>query len=84
MSATNERSLKIQFPEHIIEIIDEWANSIECGVGVCLLCGSVIHTEDEFIPGTSTHDCSAGPALEQPEPSFLAVSGDRTTGQTFR
>jgi hypothetical protein len=36
MSATNDRSLTIQFPEDIIEIIDEWASSMERGVGVCL------------------------------------------------
>jgi hypothetical protein len=65
MSAPNDRSLKIQFAR---EIIDEWSSSNERGVGVCLLCGNVIHTEEEFIPGTSTHDCSAGRALEQSEP----------------
>jgi hypothetical protein len=63
MGAAIDRSVKIQFPENIIEIVEEWASSIEPGVGVCLLCGSVIHTEEEFIPGTSTHDCSAGRAL---------------------
>jgi hypothetical protein len=68
MSAPNGRSLKIQFPEDIIEIIAEWASSIERGVGVCLLCGSVILTEEEFISGTSTHDCSAGRSHEQSEP----------------
>jgi hypothetical protein len=68
MSAANDKSIEIQFPENIIEIIDEWASSIEQGVGVCLLCGSVIYSEAEFIPGTSTHDCSAGRSLQQPEP----------------
>jgi hypothetical protein len=68
MSEGNDRLVKIQFPEDIIEIIAEWASSIELGVGVCLLCGSVIHTEEEFIPGTSTHDCSAGRSHEHSEP----------------
>jgi hypothetical protein len=50
MSGPNDRSVKIQFPENIIEIIDEWASSIERGVGVCLLCGNVIHSDADFIP----------------------------------
>jgi hypothetical protein len=69
MCRDNDKSVRIQFPENVIEIIDEWANSIERGVGVCLLCGSVIQTEDAFIPGTSTHDCSAGRSHEQSEPN---------------
>jgi hypothetical protein len=68
MSVVNDKSVEIRFPENIIEIIDEWASSIEKGVGVCLLCGEVIHTEAELIPGTNTHDCPAGRSLEQPEP----------------
>jgi hypothetical protein len=67
MSGPNDRSIQIQFPENIVEIIDEWARSIDHGVGVCLLCGNVIHTEAEFIPGTNTHDCSAGQSLRKPE-----------------
>jgi hypothetical protein len=68
MSAANDKSIEIHFPEDIIEIVEEWASSIDHGVGVCLLCGSVIHTEAEFIPGTSIHNCAAGRSLEQPEP----------------
>jgi hypothetical protein len=68
MGAANDRSVKIQFSENIIEIVEEWESSIEQGVGVCLLCGGVIHTEAGFIPGTSTHDCSAERSHEQSEP----------------
>jgi hypothetical protein len=68
MSGDNDKSVRIQFPKRIIEIVGEWASSLERGVGVCLLCGSVIHTEAEFIPGTNTHGCSAGRSLEQREP----------------
>lgn len=68
MSATNDKSVRIQFPENIMEIVEEWASSIERGVGVCLLCWSVIHTEAEFIPGTTTHDCSVVRSLGQREP----------------
>jgi hypothetical protein len=70
MSSANDRSVKIEFPEDSIEIIDEWASSMERGLGVCLLFGIVIHTEEEFIPGTSTHDCSAGRSLEQSDLTF--------------
>jgi hypothetical protein len=68
MSAAKDKSMEIQFPENIVEIIDEWASSSDHGVGVCLLCGSVIHTEAEFTPGTSIHNCAAGWSLERPEP----------------
>jgi hypothetical protein len=67
MSAPNDKTTEIQFPENIIEIINEWASSIERGVGVCLLCGCVIQTEAEFIPGTNTHNCSAGRSFEHPD-----------------
>jgi hypothetical protein len=66
MSATNDRSVKIQFPEDIIEIIAEWASSIERGGGVCLLCGR----SDPYGGGVYTwytHDYSAGWSHEQPE-----------------
>jgi hypothetical protein len=68
MSGDNDKSVRIQFPERIIEIVEEWASSIDHGVGVCLLCGSVIQTEAELISGTNTHACPAGRALEKPEP----------------
>jgi hypothetical protein len=67
MSGDNDKSVRIEFPEDTIEIVEKWASSMERGVGVCLLCGSVIHTEAEFIPGTSTHDCPVGRSLEQSE-----------------
>jgi hypothetical protein len=40
VSAVKDKSMEIQFPENIIEIIDEWASSIDRGIGVCLLCGA--------------------------------------------
>jgi hypothetical protein len=68
MGAAKDKSIEIRFPENIIEIVKEWASSIDHGVGVCLLCGEVIHAEAEFIPGTNTHDCPAGRSLERSEP----------------
>jgi hypothetical protein len=67
MSEAKDWFLKIQFAK---DIIDEWASSVELGVGVCLLCGSVIHTEEEFISGTNTHDCPAGRSLERLDLTF--------------
>ena len=66
MSVVNDKWVEIRFPENIIEIVEEWANSIDHGVGVCILCRSVIHTKAEFIPGTSIHDCAVGVRLSRP------------------
>jgi hypothetical protein len=68
MGAENDKSVRIRFPENIIEIVEEWASSVDHGVGVCLLCGNVIHTGAELIPGTSIHNCPAGRSLKKPEP----------------
>lgn len=64
----NDKLIEIQFPQNILVIIDEWASLAENGVGVCLLCGSVIHVAAESIPSTSTHNCAAGRLLDQAEP----------------
>jgi hypothetical protein len=68
MSAVKDKSARIQFPGDIIEIVEEWTNSMERGVGVCLLCGSVIHTEADFIADSSVHNCPAGRSLKKLEP----------------
>ena len=48
----------INCPENLDEMIENWANS-------SLLCNNGIRTEADLIPGTSTHNCEAGRALEK-------------------
>jgi hypothetical protein len=55
----------INCPENLDEMIENWANSRDENVGWCLLCNNGIRTEADLIPGTSTHNCEAGRALEK-------------------
>jgi hypothetical protein len=43
-------------------------------VGWCLLCNGPIQAEADMIPGTSTHDCELGRALEATIKSHKAKS----------
>ena len=48
---------KIEFPDQVEAMIKAWAESEEQTIGVCLLCGQLIRTEDDLLPGTSIHRC---------------------------
>lgn len=52
-------------PENLDEMLENWANSRDENVGWCLLCNSAIRTAEDLLPGTSTHNCEAGRALEE-------------------
>ena len=54
----------IQEPPNLEEMLLNWAESDDRGIGLCLLCGQVIGSEAELIPGTPLHNCSKGHALE--------------------
>jgi hypothetical protein len=41
-----------------------WNDSPEPNIGWCLMCNGPIRTEGNLIPGTSTHNCAEGRALE--------------------
>jgi hypothetical protein len=55
----------IEVPEGFDEMLGHWAQSDQPTVGWCLLCDRAIVSADDLIPGTSTHNCEAGRALEE-------------------
>jgi|SRR5665213_92642 len=55
----------INWPENLEEMMENWAKSREENVGWCLLCNNAIHTAEDLLPGTNTHNCEAGRALEE-------------------
>jgi hypothetical protein len=54
----------VQFPENLDEMFEAMASYSGEKVGWCCLCNSPIHSESDFIPETSTHDCPAGREFE--------------------
>ena len=56
--------MPIEVPEKLDEMFEHWAESDQANVGWRLLCDSAIGSADDLIPGTSTHNCEAGRALE--------------------
>lgn len=60
----HEDWVPLQIPDTFDEMMEGWSASRKDSVGFCLLCGSPIRTESEFISGTNTHNCEAGRAME--------------------
>jgi len=60
----NDDWVPIQFPDNMEEMFEDMTSYAGDKVGWCLLCNSPIHTEAEMIPGTSTHNCERGLAVE--------------------
>ena len=54
----------IQFPDNMEEMFEVMTSHVGDKIGWCLLSNSPIHTVAEMIPGTETHDCEQGRALE--------------------
>jgi hypothetical protein len=54
----------IQVPDNLEEMFEDMTSDASEKVGWCLLCNSAIRTEADLIPGTDTHDCEQGRALE--------------------
>lgn len=51
----------VQFTEGLEEMIASWIETrADDDLGLCLLCGVAIRSEDEFIPGTVIHSCAEG------------------------
>jgi len=63
--AAKEDWVPIELPENLEEMFEHWAESDRPNVGWCLLCDSAIGSADDLIPGTSTHNCEAGRALDE-------------------
>ncbi|MGD1081804.1 MAG: hypothetical protein ABR881_26090 [Candidatus Sulfotelmatobacter sp.] len=54
----------IRIPANMDVMLEHFVEHRGEVVGWCLLCDSAIRTEDDLLPGTDTHDCEAGRALE--------------------
>lgn len=54
----------IKAPENWEEMFYAWINDPEPSIGWCLLCNSVIRTENDLIPNSNAHICEAGGELE--------------------
>lgn len=63
-AAAEQGWVPIQFPDNLDQMFQNWSDSEELNVGWCLLCDQPIRSAADLIPDTSTHDCSAGRALE--------------------
>jgi len=55
----------VEFPSKIEEMMDAWQSYAGPSVGWCLLCNSAIRTAADMLPGSNTHNCPQGRALEQ-------------------
>ena len=56
--------VRLQVPDNLGDMMIRWSRSRRPDVGLCFLCGEGITAEEQFIPGTSTHDCEAGREFE--------------------
>ena len=54
----------IRIPANMEEMLEHFFEHQAEVLGWCLLCDSAIRTEDDLLPGTDTHDCEPGRALE--------------------
>ena len=55
---------QIQIPDNLEEMYAKWRTDPEPSIGWCLLCDSPIRSEADLIPGTSSHNCPQGLALD--------------------
>ena len=56
---------EIEFPEGSLEAVEEWLKATDGSIGVCVLCGERIMTEDDLVPGTNRHRCRVSPSSER-------------------
>jgi hypothetical protein len=54
----------IKVPDNLEEMFQAWKDSSEPNIGWCLMCNNPIRTEDDLIPGTNSHNCAEGRALD--------------------
>ena len=55
----------IQASPNLEQMYQNWIDCDEPNIGWCLMCNSPIRSADDLIPGTSSHNCEAGRALEE-------------------
>ena len=54
----------IKVPDNLEEMFQAWKDSSEPNIGWCLMCNNPIRTENDLIPGTNSHNCAEGRALD--------------------
>ena len=55
----------IQAPPKLDQMFQHWIDCEEPNVGWCLLCDSPIRSAEDMIPGTNSHNCEAGRAMDE-------------------
>ena len=74
MNDEKESWVPIEVPNNLEEMFAAMTSYAGEKVGWCLLCNGPIQAEADMIPGTSTHDCERGRALEATIKSHKAKS----------
>jgi hypothetical protein len=64
MVSERHGEVPIRIPENMDEMLEHFFEHRGEVIGWCLLCDSAIRTEDDLLPGTDTHNCEPGRALE--------------------
>lgn len=54
----------IQMPDNLEEMFKSWVDDPGPNIGWCLMCNSAIRTENDLIPGTYSHNCAQGRAVD--------------------
>ena len=67
----------IQVPPNLDEMFQRWIDSDVPNVGWCLLCDNPIRSADDMIPGTASHNCKAGRALDEKIRAAEAAKSNR-------
>jgi len=73
----HDGGVPIRIPANINEMLEHFFDNRGEALGWCLLCDSAIRTEDDLLPGTDTHNCEPGRALE----ARAALARDRRPAQ---
>jgi len=63
--ANTDDWVQVEIPANFDEIIDTMNASTEERIGWCFLCNGPVRGPEDLIPGTSTHRCPKGLALEE-------------------
>jgi len=74
MNDEKEGWVPIEIPNNLEGMFAAMTSYAGEKVGWCLLCNGPIQAEADMIPGTSTHDCERGRALEATIKSQKATS----------
>ncbi len=54
----------IRIPANMDAMLEHFVEHRGEVLGWCLLCDSAIRTEDDLLPGTNTHNCERGRAIQ--------------------